>query len=208
MKPREDSADFSDLPGDARPPGREHALLRFDLPDLPDDTAGRELVLTFYQLACVTPGPEADDAATCLSVLVFGAIGEALDAPLRDPGALRDAAQKAMHGSPCAACGHHRIYARNHCRTCHRKLGGAGIPLGDDGRTAENAARSILATVRRLDALAVGSPAAWRTAQSVGYRLRDCEPRRMAVIFALVQPRTRAWLLDGAPANGCEDGEQ
>lgn len=65
-----------------------------------------------------------------------------------------------------ATCGHGRAYARGVCRTCHRKLGESGHPIGPDGRGPANAimglrqaaARLSWAPQERLDALAARLP--------------------------------------------------
>lgn len=49
-----------------------------------------------------------------------------------------------------ATCGHGRVYARGVCRTCHRKLGSVGLPIGPDGRQPANVAKALRQRAERL----------------------------------------------------------
>lgn len=61
-------------------------------------------------------------------------------------------------------CGHSPVFRRDVCRSCFRKLGSAGLPMGPDGRTTQatrdvhsaqqTAANLSRASQERLDALA------------------------------------------------------
>lgn len=77
-----------------------------------------------------------------------------------------------------ASCGHGRIYARGVCRTCFRKLGQAGLPIGPNGRAPANAAKALRARAARLssssqehlDALAAEMPADARERMELALR--------------------------------------
>lgn len=70
-------------------------------------------------------------------------------------------------GTGTASCGHGRVYARGVCRTCHRKLGSVGLPIGPDGRQPANVAKALRQRAERLsgapqghlDAIVAGMPA-------------------------------------------------
>ena len=40
-------------------------------------------------------------------------------------------------------CEHVPKFRRDACRSCHRKLGEAGLPIGTDGRVAARAVREV-----------------------------------------------------------------
>ena len=42
------------------------------------------------------------------------------------------------------------IFRRGVCRTAYRKLSDAGLPIGEDGRTASNSSRALAEAARRL----------------------------------------------------------
>lgn len=42
------------------------------------------------------------------------------------------------------------VFRRGVCRTAYRKLSEAGLPIGEDGRTASNASRALAEAARRL----------------------------------------------------------
>lgn len=59
-------------------------------------------------------------------------------------------------------CDHFPKFRRDACRSCHRKLGEAGLPIGPDGRATRGlrqvAARLSASPQERLDALAAKLP--------------------------------------------------
>ena len=71
-----------------------------------------------------------------------------------------------------------KVFARGVCRTAHRKLGEAGLPIGEDGRARANASRGLAQLAHRL------SSASPDRVDDIARRLRPDARERLAEALA------------------------
>lgn len=71
-----------------------------------------------------------------------------------------------------------KVFARGVCRTAHRKLGEAGLPIGEDGRARANASRGLAQLAHRL------SSASPERVDDIARRLRPDARERLAEALA------------------------
>lgn len=121
--------------------------------------------------------PDPTDGPSIATDATATPLGASEGHPAADPSLDSPAPPRSCPCSSRLPCPN-KVFARGVCRTAHRKLGEAGLPIGEDGRARANASRGLAQLAHRL------SSASPERVDDIARRLRPDARERLAEALA------------------------